>query len=219
MFNAMKSVVKMDKELSPKERNLFSISIKTVLFSLRNAWGVLTNLEFKNKPESNSKSLQIREYREKIEKELLSICDDVVTIIENHLLKHAASIESKIFYLKMKGDHLRYMVEFSTGELRKEVTNKALASYKTAFEYFKYVSPTNPIRLVLVLNYSVFLYEVSNNLTEAVLLATQAFNEAMEGLDGLSEESYKDTTLILQSLRDYITLWTSYEGGENTEEE
>ena len=43
-------------------------------------------------------------------------------------------------------------------------------------------------------------------------LAKQAFDDAIAELDTLSEESYKDSTLIMQLLRDNLTLWTSDQG-------
>jgi hypothetical protein len=49
-------------------------------------------------------------------------------------------------------------------------------------------------------------------------LAKQAFDEAIAELDTLSEESYKDSTLIMQLLRDNLTLWASEmpdDGGNN----
>lgn len=40
-------------------------------------------------------------------------------------------------------------------------------------------------------------------------MAKGAFDDAIAELDTLSEESYKDSTLIMQLLRDNLTLWTS----------
>lgn len=37
----------------------------------------------------------------------------------------------------------------------------------------------------------------------------QAFDDAIAELDTLNEDSYKDSTLIMQLLRDNLTLWTS----------
>jgi 14-3-3 protein epsilon len=64
------------------------------------------------------------------------------------------------------------------------------------------------------LNFSVFYYEILNSPDRACHLAKQAFDDAIAELDSLSEESYRDSTLIMQLLRDNLTLWTSSDGNE-----
>jgi 14-3-3 protein epsilon len=66
----------------------------------------------------------------------------------------------------------------------------------------------------LALNFSVFYYEILNSPDRACHLAKQAFDDAIAELDSLSEESYRDSTLIMQLLRDNLTLWTSSDSGE-----
>ncbi|CAN1216252.1 14-3-3-like protein GF14 kappa [Linum perenne] len=110
-----------------------------------------------------------------------------------------SSIEQKeVFYLKMKGDYHRYMAEFKIGDERKTAAEDTMLAYKAAQDIaLAELAPTHPIRLGLALNFSVFYYEIL------------AFEEAIAELDTLGEESYKDSTLIMQLLRDNLTLWTS----------
>ena len=100
------------------------------------------------------------------------------------------------------------MAEFLTGEQRTSAAEKSGDAYEDAFNAaVTELAPTHPIRLGLALNYSVFHYEIKNNPAKACQLAKQAFDDAIAELDTLSEESYKDSTLIMQLLRDNLTLW------------
>lgn len=152
-------------------------------------------------------------------------------LLDDFLIPTASSGESKVFYLKMKGDYHRYLAEFKTGLERKEAADLTLLAYKSAqvrlddsrdevLEAHNHpflpqdialvdLAPTHPIRLGLALNFSVFYYEILNSPERACQLAKQAFDEAIAELDTLGEESYKDSTLIMQLLRDNLTLWTS----------
>ena len=85
-----------------------------------------------------------------------------------------------------------------------------MAAYKAASDVAtSELPPTHPIRLGLALNFSVFYYEILNAPERACQLAKSAFDEAIAELDSLSEESYRDSTLIMQLLRDNLTLWTT----------
>jgi hypothetical protein len=109
-----------------------------------------------------------------------------------------------------KGDYHRYLAEFATGNDRKEAAENSLVAYKAASDIAMVeLPPTHPIRLGLALNFSVFYYEILNSPDRACRLAKAAFDDAIAELDSLNEESYKDSTLIMQLLRDNLTLWTS----------
>lgn len=109
-----------------------------------------------------------------------------------------------------KGDYHRYLAEFASGNDRKEAAENSLVAYKGASDIaMTELPPTHPIRLGLALNFSVFYYEILSSPERACRLAKAAFDDAIAELDTLSEESYKDSTLIMQLLRDNLTLWTS----------
>ncbi|XP_013399931.1 14-3-3 protein epsilon, partial [Lingula anatina] len=114
-----------------------------------------------------------------------------------------------------KGDYNRYLAEFATDEERKNAAEASLKAYKEASDLAETdLKPTHPIRLGLALNFSVFYYEILNSPDRACRLAKQAFDDAIAELDTLNEDSYKDSTLIMQLLRDNLTLWTSDMHGE-----
>ncbi|KAG7217112.1 hypothetical protein INR49_027653 [Caranx melampygus] len=124
-----------------------------------------------------------------------------------------------LFPLLRKGDYHRYLAEFATGNDRKEAAENSLVAYKAASDIAMIeLPPTHPIRLGLALNFSVFYYEILNSPDRACRLAKEAFDNAIAELDTLSEESYKDSTLIMQLLRDNLTLWTSDVQGDGEEQ-
>lgn len=117
--------------------------------------------------------------------------------------------DAKVFFQKMKGDYFRYLGEFMQGADRKDVIDKAQDSYKLAQDEAKALKSTHPIRLGLALNYSVFYYEILNQPDLACKLAKSAFDAAIQELETLDEEEYRDSATIMQLLRDNLTLWTS----------
>ncbi|KAL9060342.1 MAG: hypothetical protein Q9162_000746 [Coniocarpon cinnabarinum] len=216
MVNYMKEVAKLGGELTVDERNLLSVAYKNVVGTRRASWRIISSIEQKEEAKGSDKHVgTIREYRTKIEKELEKVCEDVLDVLSDSLIPKAESGESKVFYYKMKGDYHRYLAEFAGGDKRKDAATHAHDAYKNATDVAQTeLTPTHPIRLGLALNFSVFYYEILNSPDRACHLAKQAFDDAIAELDSLSEDSYRDSTLIMQLLRDNLTLWTSSEGGE-----
>ncbi|TLS27150.1 hypothetical protein PpBr36_05371 [Pyricularia pennisetigena] len=216
MVTYMKEVAKLGGELTVDERNLLSVAYKNVVGTRRASWRIISSIEQKEESKGSDKHVStIRDYRNKIEAELEKVCQDVLDVLDESLIPNAASGESKVFYHKMKGDYHRYLAEFASGEKRKSAATAAHEAYKSATDVAQTeLTPTHPIRLGLALNFSVFYYEILNSPDRACHLAKQAFDDAIAELDSLSEESYRDSTLIMQLLRDNLTLWTSSETGE-----
>ncbi|EXB91535.1 14-3-3-like protein B [Morus notabilis] len=198
-------------ELTVEERNLLSVAYKNVIGSLRAAWRIVSSIEQKEEGRKNDDHVVlVRDYRSKVESELSDVCASILSLLDSHLIPSASAAESKVFYLKMKGDYHRYLAEFKVSDERKSAAEETMLSYKAAQDLaLADLAPTHPIRLGLALNFSVFYYEILNQSDKACSLAKQAFEEAIAELDTLGEESYKDSTLIMQLLRDNLTLWTS----------
>eukprot|EP00050_Salpingoeca_kvevrii_P005515 m.284430 g.284430 ORF g.284430 m.284430 type:complete len:244 (+) comp11140_c0_seq1:70-801(+) len=219
MAAAMKKVTEMDPELSNEERNLLSVAYKNVVGARRSSWRVVSSIEAKTDGSARKQNMA-KEYRAKIEGELTSICQEVLELLKSHLIVKSTQAESKVFYLKMKGDYYRYLAEVAIGDDRQKIVNDSQQAYQEAFDIAKAeMPPTHPIRLGLALNFSVFYYEILNSPERACHLAKQAFDDAIAELDTLNEESYKDSTLIMQLLRDNLTLWTSDASGDGADDD
>lgn len=108
---------------------------------------------------------------------------------------------------------MRYKAEIAAGENKSSDCDKAEDAYQSAADKANVeLKTTNPIRLGLYLNFSVFHYELRNDSQKACELAKKAFDSAISELDTLSDDKYKDSTLIMQLLRDNLTLWTADNG-------
>lgn len=211
MVEAMKKIARLDVELTSEERNLLSVGYKNVIGAKRASWRILSSIEQKEEAKGNGHNVRrIKLYMKRVDDELSKICNEILSIIAIHLLPSSIAGESIVFFFKMKGDYYRYLAEFKAGNERREAADQSLKAYQAAtVTAMTDLPPTHPIRLGLALNFSVFYYEILNSPERACHLAKQAFDEAISELNTLSEESYRESTLILQLLKDNLTLWTS----------
>ena len=94
--------------------------------------------------------------------ELSGICKDILNLLHDALIPSAQTGGSTVFFFKMKGYYHRYYAEIDAGEDQKKF---ALEAYTKASEFVHTtLAPTHPIGLGLVLNFSVFYYEILKNL-------------------------------------------------------
>jgi len=231
------------KKLSVDQRNLLSVAYKNVVGSKRASWRDMSSklIDGSVKDDAEGKAM-LEKYKAQVEKELNTICTEVIGLLgpdlknsnteeykTDSLLKNLANLkasagsdyqeyETEVFYLKMVGDYCRYLAEID-GDTYKEFTS---VYYKKAYDLAKdgegKLPETHPTRLGLALNYSVCYYEILKKPKMACDLAKAAFDGAIEKLDTLNDNSYKDSTLIMQLLRDNLTLWTSETSADAPEE-
>jgi len=183
------------------------VAYKNVIGSRRSSWRVITSVEAREDSKGDSQHItQIQAYRAKIEAELSQICGDLLKLLDEYLIPSCQSDEAKVFFGKMKGDYHRYHAEVSSGAHEKEEARKA---YQEAWNLAETsLRNTHPVRLGLALNFSVFYYEILKLPEKGCELAKHAFDDAVENLEQCDEAEYKESTLIMQLLRDNLTLWT-----------
>ncbi|KAL0799086.1 hypothetical protein Bca101_054261 [Brassica carinata] len=179
MVEAMKKVAQLDVGLTVEERNLVFVGRKS--------------------PRGNEENVKrIKNYRKSVEDELANVCIDILSVIDKHLIPSSKAVESTVFFCKISGAE------------RKEAADQSIVAYKAAVAAAETgLAPTHPVRLGLALNFSAFYYENLNSPESACQLTKQAFDDGIAELDSLNQESYKDSTLIMQLLKDNLTLWTS----------
>jgi hypothetical protein len=206
---------KPPRQLEVKERNLLSVAYKNVIGTRRASWRTL-NSEYPEESGKESSKAFIETYKSQILAEIKHTCTEVIEILKALIANLPQSdekenTEPEVFYLKMAGDYYRYLAESVGG---KESGEQAAKYYEQANEKAACLPATNPIRLGLALNCSVCYYEILKDQQKACELAKTAFDEAISKLDTLEESDYKDSTLIMQLLRDNLTLWTADNGDD-----
>ena len=222
MLTYMKKVLDTNDDLSIEDRNLLSVAYKNSVGTRRTAWRVISSIEAKEEAKDSKNLPLLREYKTKIEEELNAICEEIIQLLEAKLIPSAkGNVKSEVFYFKMKGDYYRYIAEFASGDKHKKAADSAFEAYSKANQLANdNLATTDPIRLGLALNFSVFYYEVRNDPKQACQLAKQAFDDAIADIEKIEEDDYKDSTTIMQLIRDNLTLWTTeLEAGEDANDD
>jgi len=107
----------------------------------------------------------------------------------------------------MIGDYYRYAAESADQAHLSDVKEGAISGYHKADEKAATLNACNPIRLGLALNSSVFQYEVMNDHKKALDIGEKALTEALEKIDDVDEETFRDAKSIIELLKENLSLW------------
>ena len=202
------------EDFTTEERNLLSVGFKNQIGSKRTAIRTISAIEQNPKYQKFNEALQ--GYKKKIEGELYEQCMSIVENVKDKCMKVASTDETKAFFYKMIGDYYRYVAECADADKLESVKNGALENYQPAQTSSESLNACNPIRLGLALNFSVFHYEVMKNHKAACDLADKALQEALDKIDELEEDDFRDAKSIIELLKENLTLWKEEEeDGDN----
>ena len=195
-------------EVNPDERNLLSVAFKNLISSKRSACRTISAIEQNPKYAKFNEALLA--YRAKIEDQLQQDCEKIIKMIQNRVLAQSdVKEEAKAFFVKMVGDYYRYIAENAKGDNLEQVKQKAKEAYESANGID--LAACNPIKLGLALNFSVFNYEVLKNHKKACELADEALQNALDKIDELEEDDFRDAKSIIELLKENLTLWKEEE--------
>lgn len=200
-FDDMSELITEIMETNPQpnldEIELLSLAFKNCVVSRRIAWKVLKTAEIGS-----------TEYQALVKNEVKSICDRVLGLINDRLIPNAIDIKPRLMLLKLIGDFNRYLAEVSEEEERKTYAENAAVAYKEASELAVSELPaTDVLRLATALNFSVFFSDILYKSDKALEISKSAYADAISHLDALTDETYRDTIIVLQLLKENIFIW------------
>ncbi|KAL3116701.1 hypothetical protein niasHT_000779 [Heterodera trifolii] len=206
MAQSMKQVVELDAKLNESERKSLAVAYRKAVAGQRYAWRAISTFLEKGNDATERQLEMTKELLNKIERDVEEKCREIVDLLDRLLLKEAANDEAKVFYLKLKADHFRYLAE--TRAENTDVVEKSKQAYQEAFDMAKdKLSPLHPTRLTVALNFAILLFEVQNLPAEACQLATQAYEDAFNEKKSKPEAACPDSVTIMELLQDNLEYW------------
>lgn len=233
MAKWMKGFAQEGRPMTLEQRYLLSIAFSKAVKWRRSSWCTISTLE-KKKEGSEQRQAVVREYLLEIERELIDICRDVLDLVTTHLIPsvtgtHAVTeaelaekAESKVFFLKMKGDFHRYIAEVAmvSGPNFAQTVRDCQAAYDEALKEARdHLPPSNKVRIGLAVNFSVFCFEILKSKQEAIRVASEAFDEGMSHLETDENKAERhDSYCMLKMLWDNEVLWSRMPDEEDESE-
>jgi len=218
MCHFMHELVKLGGALSPSERELLMISHARVSGSLRTSYKTLEAeikvRELDDLVEPVTFGAVLVDFQKQLATEIKQMCVRALEVLETHLNPRKRTAESDLIacteYLRLIGDYHFYLAELGEQASGK----KAVEAYLEALELAQQTKLPcmHPTLLHVTLNYSVCLKEIFRETKQACQIAKAAFDQAINNLEDLDKAAYNDSTLILQLVRDNLTLWNGKDG-------
>eukprot|EP00801_Mesodinium_rubrum_P009494 Mrub_09530.p1 GENE.Mrub_09530~~Mrub_09530.p1 ORF type:complete len:230 (-),score=26.95 Mrub_09530:56-679(-) len=205
----MKELVRLNHRLTKEERNLFSLGYKYRLNYYRNSYRLLLDIDKKFEHTSF-----LNEFMSQTRLSMKELCSEVIDLLHDEIIPKETDVESKVYYLKMLGDYSRYLSEVELNEncdVYKNMADEKYSEAKLLCENNNFIG--NVIYIGLILNYSVFLYEILNLKDQARQMAEKAMETTYNYLENPDNKNYtdqgddQDILNILRLVEDNLYNW------------
>ena len=206
----LKKAIDINPALTIEERSVFNSAYKTLVSIPRKGLREIMLSEQNNEEENFSQECksQIQIIKNEVTEELIGYCMDLINILDAKIIPATEEVESKVFYYKLKGDYYRYICEVQSDDDRDETVEKARECYETALSISKnQLEQYKPTALGLILNYTVFLFEIVKRYDDAISLAEETYKMCVPILEQNSARSKAEATTIATLLDNNVKLW------------
>lgn len=210
MIKCMKRAIEINPDLSEDERALLNVAYKQAITPLRNGIRYLQTIEDDPAYQKTSDECKekISDIITSVTNELFDTCNDLISLCDEKLLPAATTPESKVYYLKLKADYFRYIAEAQNGEDRNKTAEDATKYYTAALEISRKELPQyTPTALGLILNFTVFLYEIAEKREDAIKIAKETHEKTQPHISDNDEKNIDEAMNILSLLATNINQW------------
>ena len=215
MYYFLKNPFKQkDDYMDQDENNLFSIACRNLISPYRQAIRTIQAYENKERKKDNSPYLPyIIEYKKIVETKFYGKCYDIIQFLDNNIITQKnfgkTSDKIKTFFYKMKGDYYKYISE--TDNYRNKYSKETCKYYNESLQFANNLPIYNSRKLGLILNMTVFYYEITGETKKAIELAKstiQKFDKEAKNLDE-EDDDVKYAMSIYNLMKENLDMWES----------
>ncbi|XP_037932172.1 14-3-3 family protein artA-like [Teleopsis dalmanni] len=214
MTDALRRLVDYAPELSWEELEWLSVAYKHCVNSRRSSWHTVRNALDRAELLGNVGNITIAETMLRdIEKEMRFHCKNILQMLEQKIIPNAKDDNTMVLCHKLIGDYNRCLAEF---EVTPAIfTEKSFNAYREAYKIgTKKLEAVSPVYLAMVLNYSLFLYEILNEPKDALDILVNVRNRVVMHKD--AKKLDEETNMIFELINQNIGQWGQREEAKRT---
>ncbi|XP_055341612.1 uncharacterized protein LOC129590421 isoform X2 [Paramacrobiotus metropolitanus] len=200
------------RDLLKDERYFIAVAYKDSVRNVRDSWRKIRRADVEAKDTFKAKTAA--NYRAELEIRMRVICNEGLMVSSKILSEVVSSLETRLYFQKVKGDLYRYIAEYSTGVDRVEASSLGRTAYEEADRIKTCVSAVHPLRLGLALNFGVFLRDACQDSGRGWRVTKAALDDANRGFQMLAEldaNDYRESNGLLMNLRRNLMRWNTAE--------